>query len=313
VEIIFLLWNEVIIRPMLNTLMVLYVIFFNQMGIAIIVFTVLVRLITLPLTLKQIRQMRVMTTLQPKMRETQERYKNDRARASQETMKLYREAGVSPLGCLGPFVIQLPILIGLFRVLIQTLFTSPDDLVGLSEKLYSWITFVPIHEAAPLHDKFLWLSLAEPDPTSFVLPVLVAASTWVQQKMTMTPSIDPRQQSSQNMMLWMIPIFLGVFSLGWPSGLPLYWIVSNVIGISVQYFITGWGPLFPLFPKPTPAAMPVQSQSNQPSPPSQEARAEEIVEDGSSRKNRTNRRRSRRTGAERARRRPQRGRGRNTK
>lgn len=185
-DLIFLLWNEVIIRPMLNTLMVLYVIFFNQMGIAIIVFTVLVRLVTLPLTLKQVRQMRSMTSLQPKMREIQERYRGDRARASQETMKMYREAGVSPLGCLGPFVVQLPILIGLFRVLIQTLFTSPDDLVGLSEKLYSWITFVPIHEAAPLNDQFLWLSLAEPDPTSFVLPVLVAASTWVQQKMTMT-------------------------------------------------------------------------------------------------------------------------------
>lgn len=310
-EIVALLWNEVIIRPMLNTLVVLYVIFFNQMGIAIIVFTVIVRLVTLPLTLKQIRQMRVMNTLQPKMRELQERYKGDRARASQETMRLYKEAGVSPLGCLGPMVIQMPILIGLFRVLIQTLFTSPDDLLGLSEKLYSWITFVPIHEAAPLHDKFLWLSLAEPDPTSFILPVLVAASTWVQQKMTMTPSMDPRQQSSQNMMLWMMPLFLGVFSLGWPSGLPLYWIISNVIGISVQYFITGWGPLFPLFPKPTPAAAPVQSQSND--QPSQEATAEEIVEDGSSRKNRTNRRRSRRTGPERARRRPQRGRGRNTK
>ena len=111
-EFIVILWNEVIIRPMLNTLVVLYVISFNQMGIAIILLTVLVRAITMPLTLKQIRQMRVMSTLQPKMREIQSRYSGDRSRASQETMRLYREAGVNPIGCLGPLVVQMPILIG---------------------------------------------------------------------------------------------------------------------------------------------------------------------------------------------------------
>ena len=309
-EIIFALWNEIIIRPMLNTMLVLYVIFFSNMGYAIIAFTVLVRLATLPLTLKQVRQMRAMTALQPRMREIQERYAGDRARVSQETMKMYKEQGVSPLGCLGPLVIQMPILIGLFRVLIQTLFTNPDDLVGLSDKLYPWLTFFPIYEAAPLNNSFLGMNLAEPDPTNFILPVLVAASTWVQQKMTMMPSADPRQQSSQNMMLWMIPLFLGVFSLGWPSGLPLYWIVSNIIGISIQYFITGWGPLFPLFPRATPEPPP---PAPPPGPGGPDRNSEEIAGNGTNRANRQNRRRGRRTGSERARRRPQRGRGRNTK
>ena len=109
-EIIFTLWNEIIIRPMLNTLLVLYVVFFNNMGIAIIVFTAIVRLVTMPLTLKQIRSMQKMTALQPKMREIQERYAGDRARTSQETMKMYREAGVNPVGCLGPLVVQMPIV-----------------------------------------------------------------------------------------------------------------------------------------------------------------------------------------------------------
>ncbi len=293
---------------MLNTLLVLYVIFFNSMGIAIIMFTVLVRVVTLPLTLKQVRQMRAMSELQPRMKEVQDRYGGDRARVSQETMKMYREAGVNPIGCLGPLVIQMPILIGLFRVLIQTLFVNPDDLVGLADKLYPWITFVSIYEAAPLNNRFLGMNLAEPDPTNFVLPVLVAVSTWIQQKMTMTPSLDPRQQSSQNMMQWMIPLFLGVFSLGWPSGLPLYWIVSNIIGISIQYFITGWGPLFPLFPKAAPAPAPAPRGDG-----SADTTSDEVIDNGISRTNRTNRRRSRRTGSERARRRPQRGRGRNTK
>ena len=306
-EFFFLIWNEVIIRPMLNTLMVLYVLCFNNMGLAIIAFTILVRLITLPLTLKQVRQMRRMGELQPRMKEIQERYSGDRARVSQETMKLYRESGVSPIGCLGPLVVQLPILIGLFRVLIQTLFTKPEDLVALSQKLYPWINFVPIHAAAPLSDTFLWLKLGEPDPSPIVLPILVAATTFVQQKMTMTPSPDPRQQSSQNMMLWMIPIFLGFFSLQWPSGLPLYWIISNVIGVGIQYFITGWGPLFPLIPRSAPAASrPTQTAGD-------DTATEESENDGIRRTNRQNRRRGRRAGSEGARRRPQRGRGRSTK
>ena len=85
-----LLWNEVIIRPMLNTLMVLYVLCFSQMGVAIIVFTALVRILTIPLTVRQVRQMRAMTGLQPRVREIQQRHVGDRQRISQETMRLYR-------------------------------------------------------------------------------------------------------------------------------------------------------------------------------------------------------------------------------
>jgi YidC/Oxa1 family membrane protein insertase len=301
-----LLWNEVIIRPMLNTLLVLYVLCFSQMGMAIIVFTVLVRVATIPLTVRQVRQMRSMTGLQPRVREIQQRHAGDRQRISQETMRLYRETGVSPIGCLGPLIVQMPILIGLFRVLIQTLFNNPEDLVNLSDKLYSWLTFVPIHSAVPVDSHFLWLDLSQPDPSPIVMPILVAVSTWVQQKMTQMPSPDPRQQSSQTMMLWMMPIFLGAFSLGWPSGLPLYWVVSNLIGIGIQYFITGWGPLFPLFPRR--GDEPADTAPASPAPNPQESGT-----DGSDSSNRSDRRRSRRAGSRGARRRPQRGRGRNTK
>ena len=309
-DVIILLWNEAIIRPMLNTLMVLYVVCFNQMGLAIIVFTVIVRVITMPLFLKQIHQMQGMTKIQPKMKEVQERFKGDRARVSQETMRLYKEAGISPVGCLGPMVVQMPILFGLFRVLIQTLFAGPDELVSLSEKLYSWIGFVSIHSAAPLNNAFFGIEAidlgANPGRLMFFIPLLVAASTWVQQKMTTTPSADPRQQANQNMMLYMIPIMLGFFSFTFPIGLSLYWTISNVIGVAMQYFISGWGPLFPLLPKATPAPEPAD-----PSP--QVVSSEEMTRDGNSNTNRTNRRRGRRTGIEGARRRPQRGRGRNSK
>ena len=302
------LWREIIIRPMLNLLVVLYTICFNNMGVAIIVFTVIVRLVTLPLTIKQLRQMRAMMDLQPRMREIQERYGRDRARVSQETMRMYREAGVSPVGCLGPLVIQMPILFGLFRVLIQTLYSRPDNLVALAEKFYAWIPVFPIYTAAPLGASFLWMDLSEPDPSNVVMPVLVFVSTWLQQKMTMTPSTDPRQSTNQMMMLWLMPLMIAFFSFTLPSGLSLYWVASNIIGIGIQYFITGWQPIFPLFPKaePVPASGPSSSSSYDDS--------EEVDGDaGTSRNERANRRRSNRTGSERARRRPRRGRGRSTK
>ena len=311
-EAISFLWTELIIRPMLNGLVVLYTMLFSQMGLAIISLTALIRLLTLPMTLKQLTQMRAMSSLQPKIKEIQDRYSRDKTRVSQETMRLYKEAGVSPFGCLGPMIIQMPVLIGLFRVLIQTVFSRPDDLVGLSEKLYTWIPIAPIYEAAPLDSTFLWLDLAQSDPTNIIMPVIVFASTWVQQKMTMQPSTDPRQSGNQAMMLWLMPLMIAFFSFTLPSGLALYWITSNLIGIAIQYFVTGgWGPLFPLFPKAATAATPVATTR-----PSRDDSEEEMEEDGRDNRNsndRTNRRRSNRAGAERARRRPRRGRGRNTK
>ncbi|MCH7843176.1 MAG: membrane protein insertase YidC [Chloroflexi bacterium] len=308
-EAISFLWTELIIRPMLNGLVVLYTILFSQMGLAIIVLTALIRLATLPLTLKQLKQMRAMSSLQPKLKEIQDRFSRDKSRVSQETMRLYKEAGVSPIGCLGPMIVQMPILIGLFRVLIQVVFTRPDELVGLSEKMYTWIPIAPVFAAAPMDSTFLWLDLAKSDPTNLIIPVLVFSSTWVQQKMTMQPSTDPRQSGNQAMMLWLMPLMIAFFSFTLPSGLALYWITSNVIGIGIQYFVTGgWGPLFPLFPKAAPKAEPVAAAQ-----PSRDDSQEETVQDGRDSNERPNRRRSNRAGAERARRRPRRGRGRNTK
>ena len=167
---------------------------------------------------------------------------------------------------------QMLILFGLFRVLVQTMFNNPNDLVQLADKFYNWIPILDIHSAAPLNNEFLGLDLStNPEPYLFIIPLLVAASTWVQQKMTMTPSVDPRQQSSQTMMLWMIPIMLGMFSFSFPIGLSLYWTVSNIIGVVIQYFITGWDPLFPLFPRfqnPQPPS--------QPPPPNPDGATEEM-------------------------------------
>ena len=230
---------------MINGLVMLYAYLFLNFGIAIVAFTLLVRLALVPLTVKQSRQIKAMGALQPKMKEIQDRYKGDRQRASQETMKLYREQGVNPLGCLGPMFIQFPIWIGLYQAILQTVPSNPESLVGLSRHLYEWLP--QVHGVIPIDSDFLWMDLALPDPTPFVMPVLVGVSMWVMQKMTTMPTADERQASTNRMMLWMMPAMFGFFTLNFPSGLALYWVVSNVVGVAIQGFVTGWDPLINLF------------------------------------------------------------------
>ena len=114
------IWSGVIVQPMINALVFLYSIAFSNFGIAIAIFTIAIRGVMMPLTVKQSRQMKAMSALQPKIKEIQSRYSNDKQRQSQETMKLYKEQGVNPIGCLGPMFIQIPIWIGLYQAIIKT-------------------------------------------------------------------------------------------------------------------------------------------------------------------------------------------------
>lgn len=233
------LWDLIILRPMLNGLIVLYKVFFQDFGTAIIVFTIFTRILILPLTIKQLKSTKAMSALQPKLQELQKKYAKDKAKLSQETMSLYKEAGISPMGCLVPTLVQMPIWIALYQAIIKVNPGTPQDLFDLSRLLYpaEWL-----HSLVPLKEHFLWLRLGQPD-TYFILPVLTGVSMWVQQKMVTTATGDPRQESMNRMMLWMWPMMFFLFSLQFASGLALYWVVSNIIGIVIQYFITGWGGL----------------------------------------------------------------------
>ena len=228
---------------MINSLLILYSMAISNFGLAIILFTVIIRAAMMPLTVKQSRQMKSMTALQPKIKEIQNKYKNDKQRQSQETMKLYKEQGVNPIGCLGPMFIQFPIWIGLYQAILQTVPTTPESLVNLSGHLYEWLPLV--HDVVPINSNFMWLNLANPDPLP-VFPILVGVSMWFMQKMTTMPAMDDRQASTNRMMLWMMPIMFGFFTMQFPSGLALYWVVSKVVGIVIQGFITGWDPIMNL-------------------------------------------------------------------
>ena len=264
-EFIGFIWNQGIIIPMINILVLLYSLLLDNFGLAILVFTVIIRVATLPLTLRQIKMTQGMSQLQPLLKEIQQKYADDRQRVSQETMRLYKEHGVNPLGCLGPMFIQMPIWIGLYQAIITTLPTNPEALVGLSQKLYSWLPLV--NQAVPLDSHFLWLDLALPDKAP-ILPVLVGLSMFAVQKMTTMPSVDARQAQTNQMMLWMMPLMLTFFSFSLPSGLSLYWVASNLIQMAIQYYRTGWGNLLPA-PKARPAPQITEAQPDK-----------EMVQDG---------------------------------
>jgi YidC/Oxa1 family membrane protein insertase len=240
-EFIGLLWDEAIVRPLTNSLLLLYTVAFSNFGLAIILLTIVIRGLTYPFTLRQVRQTQKMQEMQTRVAAIRTKHPNDSKQRSQETMRLYKELGINPLGCLGPFAVQIPVLIGLFIVIRNTLGVTPEGLAGLASDIYGWL---PLDRAVPVNRGFLWLDLGEKDPT-FVLPVLSGVTMWVQQKMSMVSNSDPQQQSTQRMMLWMMPVFFVAISITFFSGVVLYWVVSNLIGIVMQYFISGWGGLRP--------------------------------------------------------------------
>ena len=232
------IWNVVILDPVMNGLIALSQMLWSNFGLAIIVLTVIVRIVLMPLTFKQTQSTKAMQSLQPRLQEIQKKYARDQKKLQQEMMRLYKEAGINPLGCMWPMLIQMPIWIALYQSIMQALAATPENLLLLSQHLYAWDM---VDQAIPLNENFLGLKLSQPDPT-MILAILVGLSMWVQQKMVTPPATDPKQQQMSSMTTMMMPMMFAFFTLSFPSGLALYWVVSNIIGIIMQYFVGGgWG------------------------------------------------------------------------
>jgi YidC/Oxa1 family membrane protein insertase len=230
-------WYLIIANPILNVLIALSHLLSGSFGLAIIALTIIVRLISWPLTKRQLNSTKALQEMQPKIQELQKKYGKNQKKLQQEMMKLYKEAGVNPLGCIWPMLIQLPIWIALYQAIMRALATTPENLLDLAHRLYSWGV---VNQAIPLSSKFLWIDLGSTN--NIILAIIVGGTMWVQQKMTQAPAVDPRQESTSRMMLMMMPLMFGFLTFMFPAGLALYWAVSNIIGIITQYFATGgWG------------------------------------------------------------------------
>lgn len=253
-EIIGWIWTNGLVIPMTNFLVFLTAVSFGNFGLAIMIFTLIMRGITWPLTRSQLAATRAMQAIQPRIQEIQKKY-SDPKRRSEETMKLYKEAGVNPAGCIWPMLVQFPIWIALFQSIRFTLGFTPENLLDLSQRLYPW-SF--LRTSVPLNDHFLGLDLGADSPLYMAL--MVGATMWVQQRM-MSPTnraTDAQQQQMNSMMLWMMPLMFGFFTLQFPGGLALYWVATSVVSIVLQYFYIGpskvsWRQIFSLSPASAPA------------------------------------------------------------
>lgn len=240
------IWTVAILRPMLNALFWLYSVLGGQFWLAIVVFTIVIRLLMTPLMLPQQRSAKKMQELQPRLKEIQQKYGKDREKLAQEQMKLYKEAGVSPMGGCLPMLVQFPIWIGLYQSIIQALGHQPLQLLGLSQNLYA--VFQNLWTEVPLNRFFLGMDLSltpqELGGLTYALPVLVAFTSWLQTKMT-TPAAggDGQAASMGQSMTVMMPLMFGFFSLSFATGLSFYFVISNIIGIVSQGFISGWSGL----------------------------------------------------------------------
>jgi YidC/Oxa1 family membrane protein insertase len=238
------IWTVLILRPMLNALLGLYTMLGGQFWLAIIFFTVIIRVIMTPLMLPQQRSAKKMQELQPRLQELQKKYAKDREKLSQEQMKLYREAGVNPMGGCLPMLIQFPIWIGLYQSIIQALGHQPLQLLNLSQNIYPFME--GISAQIPLNRYFLGMDLSltpqQLGGLTYALPILVAFTSWLQTKMTTVTGAggDGQAASMNQSMTMMMPLMFGFFSLSFSTGLSFYFIVSNIIGIITQGFISGW-------------------------------------------------------------------------
>lgn len=177
---------------------------FPNYGIAIILFTLVIKALLFPLTAKQMKSMKAMKELGPKLKALQEKYKNDKEAQQKAVSNLYKETGINPLaGCL-PLLLQMPILSGMFYAL----------------RNYSYVS----------HPGFLWINNLSESDHLYILPILAALTTYLSSQSMATD--DSNNQSK--MMLLAMPFFIGYMTLNFPAGLGLYWVVSNLVQIVQQ-------------------------------------------------------------------------------
>jgi YidC/Oxa1 family membrane protein insertase len=202
-----LAWFQVLVGGMADVIAFFYHLT-GSYGLAIVLLTIAIRLLILPIYQKQMASLRKIQQLAPKIKEIQERYKGDQAKIGQATMELYKEYGANPFSGCWPTLIQLPFLWAIFEAL------EKYNYVGSSA--------------------FLWLHNLKATDPYFILPVLAAATTYWQTRLT-TPQMGDKTQ--QVMMSVLMPVFIGYISIRFPAGLVLYWVVSNLFAIAQQYVL----------------------------------------------------------------------------
>ena len=247
------MWDTLIVQPFTNVLLMITMLVKN-FGIAIILFTILIKLVTYPLTAKQMKSSQAMQDMQksPRYLKMQEKYKDNKEKLAEEQMKLYKELGVSPFGSCLPMLIQLPVIFGLSQSIMRAMASTPLELVKLERMIYP---FLDPTKVLPIQNRFLWMDLGQPERLMVagigipVLTILVILSTVVQTRVMQPPSEGGNDQAAAmtNSMTMTMPILMGVMAYQFSAGLALYFVVSNLTTVA-QYAAMGktdWSRIFP--------------------------------------------------------------------
>ena len=208
-------WFDIIAKPLIVGLNFLYT-YVGNYGVAIIILTILIKLLFWPLSQKSYKSMDQMKRIQPMMAEVREKYKDDRDQMNKEVMRLYKAHKVNPAGGCLPMLLQIPVFFALYQALL-----------GAIELRHApFITHLPFTD-------LVWLAdLSAKDPF-YITPIIMGGTMFLQQKMTPTAG-DPTQAK---IMLFMPIVFTFIF-LNFPSGLVVYWMVNNILSIAQQWMIT---------------------------------------------------------------------------
>jgi YidC/Oxa1 family membrane protein insertase len=211
-------WFTLLAKPALYLLNWIYK-YTRNYGVAIILLTILIKIVFWPLTQKSYQSMQAMKKIQPKIAQVREKYKDDREKLNQELMALYRTYKVNPMGGCLPMVLQIPVFIALYRMLYGA--------VELRHQPFMlWINDLTAPDRLNVGFQIPYLGGLP------VLTLLMGASMFLQQKMTPSTG-DPRQEQ----IMLLMPVVFTFFFLNFPSGLVLYWLVNNVLSIAQQYWI----------------------------------------------------------------------------
>jgi len=259
------IWNDVLVYPLLSLLVIFYD-FIHDFGLAVVVVTVLIRLLLYPLYVAQIRSSRSMQELAPALNDIKKKYGGDRAKLNEEQMKLYKERGVNPAGGCLPMVVFLPVLIAMYSAFQQA---PKFNGATLQEIVHRYLPFVEV--GIPPDSKIdmtaHWLpwiqaagrDLSMADPY-FILPVLSGVLQLVASVMAMPrnpPKTDDPTQRTMQSMSYTFPLITIVLFNQFPAGVFIYYITTTLFQIVQQYFVMGWGQLPRFLPFlaniPTPA------------------------------------------------------------
>jgi len=207
------IWSHYFVYPLSWFIIYVAKVFGGSFGISIILSTIIVRLVLLPLMIKQTRSSKAMQDVQPEIKKLKEKYSSKdqetQKKLQQETMKIFQQNGVNPLAGCFPMLIQMPILIAFYHAISRTEIIKQQH--------------------------FLWFNLGQPDHF-YILPIVAAITTFIQQKIMVGRAGNANPQMA--MMTYIFPVMIAIFAFNFPAALALYWVIGNIFMVFQTYFIT---------------------------------------------------------------------------